>query len=74
MSPSVNWMSDPEEHDYPAAENFLSLLVAPDEAAALARAMRSVSTEFHKAKDLLRASRLTLLDRRKPQQQLITSF
>jgi hypothetical protein len=57
----VNWLSEPEEHDYPAAGDYLSLLARSDLVAALVDALRRAGTVSHKAKDLLRASGLPLL-------------
>jgi hypothetical protein len=58
---SEHWKSEPEEHDYPAAVNYLSLLLGPESAQSLVEVLRSAPTEFRKAKDLLRASDLELL-------------
>jgi hypothetical protein len=57
-----HWKPEPEDHDFPAAGAYLSLLIAPDQAASLATALQKASTEIRKAKDLLRASELALLD------------
>jgi disulfide oxidoreductase YuzD len=57
----IQWRSEPDKHDYPAAESYLSLTLgrqaAKDAAAKLKRAKIS---EFA-AKDIFRASRLSLL-------------
>ena len=58
---NVSWQSEPEEHDYPAAGDYLSLLARSDLVAALVDRLRRAETVNHKAKDLLRASRLPLL-------------
>ena len=55
------WNPDPDEHDYPAAVDYLSLLLPQREAEGLAQTMRKAPTVRCKAKDLLRASRLPLL-------------
>lgn len=60
---SEHWQDEPEEHDFPAAENYLSLVVDAKTAAALAQALQGAPTTVFKAKDLLRASRLPLLER-----------
>ena len=57
------WLDQPEDHDYPAAANYLSLLLAPKHAGALAEALKTGDLVRYKAKDLLRASRLPLLDK-----------
>lgn len=57
----VEWLDVPEEHDYPAAESYLSLLTqSPHRYAVLLQA--ATNQEF-KVKDILRASFLPLLDR-----------
>ncbi len=57
------WKESPDDHDYPAAEDYLSLIASPATAKALARRMRSAPLGHRKAKDLLRASRLPVLTR-----------
>ena len=65
MSPSAKskkrWKELPDDHDYPAAEDYLSLVTSAEVAKQLARRLRSVPIEHRKAKDLLRASRLPVL-------------
>jgi hypothetical protein len=56
-----SWKESPDDHDYPAAEDYLSLITSPAAAKALARRLRAAPLEHRKAKDLLRASRLPLL-------------
>jgi hypothetical protein len=60
------WKSKPEPRDYAAAGNFLLLLYSPTESASLVRALRSAETVKRAAKDLLRASHLSLLPRDEP--------
>ncbi len=55
------WKDEPDEHDYPAAESYLSLLLEPERARRIVKRLRSRPLERYKAKDLLRASRLPLL-------------
>ncbi len=57
----IRWLEQPEEHDYPAAESYLSLLYPEDKAAACVRALRHAAVIEYKAKDLFRASGLSLL-------------
>jgi len=60
-----HWKDEPDDHDYPAAQSYLSLVL--DDAAAAARlvtALKSSKLDHYKAKDILRASRLPLLDRK----------
>ena len=58
---STHWKKEPEEHDYPAACDYLSLLLDDETAAAVVDEMRSAPLVHRKAKDLLRASGLALL-------------
>jgi hypothetical protein len=55
------WKEAPDDHDYPAAEDYLSLLMPPASAKRVVRRLRSASVVLGKAKDLLRASRLPAL-------------
>jgi hypothetical protein len=60
-APNPVWKSDVEEHDYPAAASYLSLMYAPARVrAAVARLRRAPIVEY-KAKDVFRASGLSLL-------------
>jgi hypothetical protein len=57
-----HWKDEPEEHDFPDAESYLSLLVGHDAAAELAKALRKEQTlQHYAAKDILRAAGLPLL-------------
>jgi hypothetical protein len=56
-----HWQEEPEEHDFPAAADYLSMLAPPGEVTKVVDALRSAKTIHRKAKDLLRASRLALL-------------
>ena len=57
----VYWLTKPQEHDYPAAESYLSLIYDNKTSAAfVAELKKSVLVEF-KAKDIFRASSLSLL-------------
>jgi hypothetical protein len=62
----VGWKTEPDEHDYPAAASYLSLLAVPDEVARIVNALRAATIGMWKAKDILRASGLELLDRSNP--------
>lgn len=59
--PHEHWKTEPEDHDFPAAATYLSLIIDEVVATALADALRSAPTLTYKAKDLLRASALPLL-------------
>jgi len=63
MPDEVRWKSEPEEHDYPAAADYLGLLTDPDHVEALVSRLRSAPTVHRKAKDILRAAQLPLLPR-----------
>jgi hypothetical protein len=56
-----HWQDEPEEHDFPAAADYLSLIAPASEVTKTVEALRSAETIHRKAKDLLRASRLALL-------------
>jgi hypothetical protein len=60
-TPKERWKERPDDHDYPAAEDYLSLVISPAAAKALARRLRTAPLVHRKAKDLLRASGLPLL-------------
>lgn len=62
----VLWKAEPEEHDYPAAQAYLSLLAAPHEVLAVVASLRAAPITHHKAKDILRAARLPLLPETNP--------
>lgn len=59
--PQEHWKDEPEAHDYPAAADYLSLLLPPAEVRHLVVALQRAPLERRKAKDLLRASSLPLL-------------
>lgn len=57
----IQWLGEPEEHDYPAAESYLSLIYDPRTAAGLVRKLRLAPAASFKSKDIFRASGLSLL-------------
>ncbi len=61
MASTIEWLSLPEEHDYPAAQSYLTLVFPPAKAAAYVRALRKAKMTGFKAKDIFRASALSLL-------------
>ncbi len=67
---SVHWKNDPDDHDYPAAANYLALLATPDEANALADRLKTAPIVTFKAKDILRAARLKRLTGDDPHVQI----
>ena len=61
MSIKEHWKVEPDEHDYPAAHDYLSLVAAEATAKALVEALKAAPITIRKAKDLLRASGLPVL-------------
>lgn len=57
----INWLQDVESHDYPAACSYLSLIYTPDKVAQLVDALKVSEIVQFKAKDIFRASQLSLL-------------
>ncbi len=57
----VRWLDEPEEHDYPAAESYLSLMYDQATAAIIVKKLRQAHISQFKAKDIFRASGLSLL-------------
>ncbi|AQX09863.1 hypothetical protein [Elizabethkingia ursingii] len=55
------WLEEPEEHDFPAAQDYLELLFVPDEAKKIVAKLKKAPTIKKKSKDILRASKLALL-------------
>src|SRR5271155_2538734 len=58
----IKWFDKSEEHDYPAAESFLSLIYDARVATKYVQQLKRVPTLEFKAKDIVRASGLSLLD------------
>jgi hypothetical protein len=61
MSQKEHWKTDPDAHDYPAAQDYLTLVMSPAAAAGLVEALKNAPLFHRAAKDLLRASGLALL-------------
>ncbi len=57
----VKWKTEPDEHDYPAAGDYLALLTDQPSVDTLVGDLKTASIMYKKAKDILRASRLRLL-------------
>jgi len=55
------WKNSPDTHDFPAAQDYLELVLEPSTAKKAVAALRRAPTVHKHAKDLLRASSLTLL-------------
>ncbi|HUI10833.1 MAG TPA: hypothetical protein VL221_10930 [Bacteroidota bacterium] len=58
---SVRWLGKPQAHDYVAAASYLTLLYDEGKAAKIAKRLREAEISEFKAKDIFRASRLSLL-------------
>ncbi len=61
MTAKEHWKPEPDEHDYPAAASYLSLLLPKPSVDAVVAELRAAPIGLWKAKDLLRASGLALL-------------
>ena len=55
------WLSKPEDHDYPAAESYLKLVFENRKAEGLVDSLKKADMSHFKAKDIFRASGLSLL-------------
>lgn len=58
---NIQWLPTVEEHDYPAAESYLSLLYSPEKVAEILTRFKETDIVQFKAKDIFRASQLSLL-------------
>ena len=58
---AIKWLADPEDHDYPAAGAYLSLLYDKPAAAKYVEQLREAPISNFKAKDIFRASGLSLM-------------
>jgi hypothetical protein len=59
----IRWLGKPQEHDYPAAQSYLSLLVKPRMAKRLVEKLADGESVKFAAKDIFRASQVPLLGR-----------
>ncbi len=57
----IKWLPDVEEHDYPAAESYLRLLYSENRVSEMIARFRDAAIVQFKAKDIFRASQLSLL-------------
>jgi disulfide oxidoreductase YuzD len=57
----ITWLPDVEDHDWPAAQSYLGLLHADGRLAEIMDRLRAAPLTRFKAKDIFRASRLSLL-------------
>ncbi len=56
----IRWLSEPQKHDYPAAESYLSLLFDPSVARQLVEQLEHAGMSEFAAKDIFRASGVPL--------------
>ena len=61
-----HWKDEPEEHDYPAANDYLSLVLGEAQASKVVESLKEAPLIRRKAKDLLRASGLPHLPTTNP--------
>ena len=57
----IHWLNEPEDHDYPAAASYLSLIYDEDFVKAKVALLKLTPVSQFKAKDIFRASSLSLL-------------
>ena len=61
MKPQIKWLDIPDKHDYPAAASYLSLVLDPKTVKKIVAELRKAKVVKFKAKDIFRASGLSLL-------------
>lgn len=61
MTAEIKWLSEPEEHDYSAALSYLCLIYDEQTATTHVDKLKRASISEFKAKDIFRASALSLL-------------
>lgn len=57
----IQWYGEPEDHNYPAAQSYLSLVYDEKTATSYVEKLRKAPVSGFKAKDIFRASGLSLL-------------
>jgi hypothetical protein len=57
----IQWLPEPEEHDYPAATSYLSLIYPDAITETVVSALQAAPVRLFKSKDIFRASGLSLL-------------
>ncbi len=57
----ISWLDRPEEHNYPAAKSYLSLIYNERTATSFVQKLKRAPVSKFKAKDIFRASGLSLL-------------
>ncbi len=58
---TIKWLTEPEEHDYPAAQSYLSLIYDESITTGYVEKLRQAPISEFKAKDIFRSSGLSLL-------------
>jgi hypothetical protein len=58
---NISWLNEPEEKNYPAAQSYLSLIYEDAIVSKIIAAFRAAGMSEFKAKDIFRASGLSLL-------------
>ena len=58
---AIGWLDEPEDHDYPAAKSYLTLAYDEHKADAYVDKLKAAKIQMFKAKDIFRASGLSLL-------------
>ena len=58
---SIHWLKEPETHNYPAAESYLRLIFDDKKSKAFVEDLKTTTMTKFKAKDIFRASGLSLL-------------
>lgn len=61
MAISIHWLDEPEAHDYPAAASYLALILSEPTVSKAISALQQAPLSQFKAKDIFRASGLSLL-------------
>ena len=57
----IKWLSEVEEQDHPAAESYLLIIYPDEKVSELIKKLKKASMSEFKAKDIFRASQLSLL-------------
>jgi len=57
----IKWLAIPEEHDYPAAESYLSIIYDTKTTTSFSQKLKAAHMSNFHAKDIFRASGLSLL-------------
>ena len=57
----IRWLDEPEEHNYPSAYSYLSLVYDEEDAKRLVKKLRDAPMTTFKSRDIFRASELSLL-------------